>query len=564
MKRYIIASFAVLMSFASCSLIEKPASMYEKDTYFASESKARMAVAGAYNSLSTTKHYGQWEMAMPSSDDTYYINGTGSDNTRRDISHYNNTLTSNNTWIASSWTYKYLGIDRCNVAVDGIEHMEGYEDNATLKSLDAQARFLRAFLAFDIIKYWGDAPFTTKFTAGYDAAFKGRVDREVIYDAILEDLGFCADNLPMASATSNPEVPCQGAAHVLAMRVLLQRAGYSLKLDGSFTRPDDATRKKYFDAVLDQWKALQDKGFHGFYDGGYGKLFQDYCGEVLNQKESLWEIAFHPIGATYSENDGFWGTWNGPLVDAPTGTDGEDYDSSKAMGRANAFFRVVPAWKDFFEDTDERRDVMVCSYQLKWNATTKVHDKKEQAYPKNAKNWYPGKWRREWMKPGFYHPNATDVNYCPLRYADAVLMAAEALNETGRTSQAWDLLNSVRTRSGATAITASNYATLMKAPKVYDLPFIDDSDDAGKFRTALYYERAFELAFEGQRKWDLIRWGIIKEAMQLFESNLPSSCDGLYVAGSNFVKGKHELFPIPLSEIQANPDLENKNNPGYE
>ena len=48
----------------------------------------------------------------------------------------------------------------------------------------------------------------------------------------------------------------------------------------------------------------------------------------------------------------------------------------------------------------------------------------------------------------------------------------------------------------------------MKAPKVYDLPFISDGDEAGKFRTALYWERAFETAYEGQRKFDLIRWGV--------------------------------------------------------
>ena len=555
MKKYIFFAVA-LLSLAGCSLTEKPESAYEKDTYFATESKAKMAVAGAYSSLSTTKHYGQWEMAMPSSDDTYYINGTGTDNTRRDISHYNNTLTSANTWIASSWYYKYLGIDRCNVAVDGIEHMAGYEDNANLKSLCAQVRFLRAFLAFDLVRYWGDVPFSTDFTAGYEAAFKPRRDREEIYDIILEDLKFCADNLPMANATTSPEIPCQAAAHTLAMRVLLQRAGYSLHTDGSFTRPDDVARQKYFKAVIDEWTAMKGKGFHDFYTGGYLQLFKDFSAEVLNQQESLWEIAFHPIGATYSENDGFWGTWNGPLVNAASGV----HDQTAVMGRANAFFRVVPAWKSFFEDGDERRDVMVCTYQYNWSGGAHVKKSNESA----PKNWYPGKWRREWMKPGYFHPNATNVNYCPIRYADAVLMAAEAYNETGNTTEAWKLLNSVRERSGATPITDANYATLMKAPKVYDLSFIPDGDAAGKFRTALYWERGFELAFEGQRKWDLIRWGVIKDALKLFEDNLPASCKGLYIAGTNFVKGKHELFPIPLGEMQANPALENKNNPGYE
>ena len=97
--------------------------------------------------------------------------------------------------------------------------------------------------------------------------------------------------------------------------------------------------------------------------------------------------------------------------------------------------------------------------------------------------------------------------------------------------------------------------------KVYKLNFISDADDAGKFRTALYWERGFELAFEGQRKYDLIRWGVIKEALTLFSSR--SSVKSSYPAGDNFQKGKHELFPIPLDELQLNPMFESKNNPNY-
>ncbi len=230
------------------------------------------------------------------------------------------------------------------------------------------------------------------------------------------------------------------------------------------------------------------------------------------------------------------------------------------MGRANAFFRVVPEWKDFFEDSDVRRDVMVCTYQYNWNRAQNTHVKSENS---NKKNWYPGKWRREWMPLGYKDPNNTDVNYCNLRYADVVLMAAEAYNELNQTSTAWSLLNQVRDRANATAITSATYATLLKAPKVYDLPFINDATEAGKFRTALYWERAFELAFEGQRKFDLIRWGIIKEALALFNENTVSAVQPDYPAGVNFIKGKHELFPIPLDELQVNWHLEGKNNPQY-
>lgn len=195
---------------------------------------------------------------------------------------------------------------------------------------------------------------------------------------------------------------------------------------------------------------------------------------------------------------------------------------------------------------------------------------------------YPGKWRREWMALGFVDPNNTGVNYCPLRYADVVLMAAEAYNETGNTPEAWKLLNNVRERAGATPITNANYNSLLKAPKVYNLAFISDADDTGKFRTALYWERAFELCYEGQRKYDLLRWGILGDALrtaqEYLESWQPNEDDNInmakwnpktwassnYVAGHNFVDGKHELYPIPLAEMQSNAALNGQNNPGFE
>ena len=555
MKKYKMITFCALIAagVTSCELDEKPTSYYEKDAYFQTYNHAKMAVVGIYDCLAIDKHYGQFEMATPASDDTYYIQGTGTDNTRRDIAHY--MVKTTNTWIADLWKYKYMGIDRANYAIANIKNMEGYEEDVELQELVAQACFLRAFLAFDLIKYWGDVPFKTEYTFSYGDIANGRVSREEIYKSIIDDLNFAKNNLQQGNAELSPEVPSQGAAHALLMRVYLQRAGYSLQQDGTLTRPADDKRKEYFDAVITEWTAFQNKGYHGFYDGGYVELFKGYSGGVLNSKESLWEIAFNPTGSGYKDNSGTWATYNGPLVEAPGAG-----ASAEVMGRANAFFRVMPAWKDFFEAGDERRDVMVCDYQYKWDAAEKKH--KKTVNPKVA-DWYPGKWRREWMPLGFLDPNNTGVNYCPLRYADVVLMAAEAYNETGNTPKARELLNDVRERAKATKVNSlQEYKNVHK--KLYDLPFFNGGDAADNFRTALYWERGFELAFEGQRKYDLLRWGILAETLQLFQSKMDKSLKGKYVAGDNFVKGKHELFPIPLGELQANPALNNQNNPGYE
>ena len=583
------------MGVVSCDLTEKPTSFYEMDTYFTTADKAKMAVIGIYDCLAAEGSYGQYVMPFASSDDMYMVRGTATgDGTRRDISHY--ALTSSNTWVASVWNYIYEGIDRANTAIAGIEKMPDYENSDELKELVAQARFLRAFLAFDLVRYWGDVPFKTTSTGSFGDTAQPRTEREKIYDQIIIDLDFAKTHLKPGNEVASSEVPCRGAACALLMRVYLQRAGYSLdRTTRTLTRPDDATRKNYFDAVIEEWKAFGTEGYHNFYGAGYEELFKNYSKLVLNNQESLWEIAFEPNNGQ-KDNAGYWATYNGPLVDAPDA--GSGAANQNFFGRANAFFIVLPYWGDFYDDNDVRRDVNFVDYVYRWVKKDKAQVKMSvcQEISKNMYR-YPGKWRREWMALGFVDPNHTGVNYCPLRYADVVLMAAEAYNEINDTPKAWELLNDVRARAHATEINSSNYASLMKAPKVYDLPFISDGDEAGKFRTALYWERAFETAYEGQRKFDLIRWGVLGDALRaaqtyiegweeganlfkdvdkngkptkLEEGESPAVWDPVvwatqnYVAGHNFVDGKHELLPIPLAEIQSNAQLNGENNPGYE
>lgn len=598
MKKYklvYVLGALLSMGVVSCDLTEKPTSFYEMDTYFTTADKAKMAVIGIYDCLAAEGSYGQYVMPFASSDDMYMVRGTATgDGTRRDISHY--ALTSSNTWVASVWNYIYEGIDRANTAIAGIEKMPDYENSDELKELVAQARFLRAFLAFDLVRYWGDVPFKTTSTGSFGDTAQPRTEREKIYDQIIIDLDFAKIHLKPGNEVASSEVPCRGAARALLMRVYLQRAGYSLdRTTRTLTRPDDATRKNYFDAVIEEWKAFGTEGYHNFYGAGYEELFKNYSKLVLNNQESLWEIAFEPNNGQ-KDNAGYWATYNGPLVDAPDA--GSGAANQNFFGRANAFFIVLPYWGDFYDDNDVRRDVNFVDYVYRWVKKDKAQVKMSvcQEISKNMYR-YPGKWRREWMAPGFVDPNHTGVNYCPLRYADVVLMAAEAYNEINDTPKAWELLNDVRARAHATEINSSNYASLMKAPKVYDLPFISDGDEAGKFRTALYWERAFETAYEGQRKFDLIRWGVLGDALRaaqtyiegweeganlfkdvdkngkptkLEEGESPAVWDPVvwatqnYVAGHNFVDGKHELLPIPLAEIQSNAQLNGENNPGYE
>ena len=544
-----LAAAALLPSACNDIITENPDSYYEKDEFFTTPEKAEMAVLGVYNGLPVI--YGEKDgMSLPCSDDIYYVNGVTADNGRRDVGHY--VVRTNNTWVSGVWEGKYNIINRANYTISGIESMPGWQKNTTLLRLLAEARFLRAQSALDLVRYWGDVPFKTEASSGYEDAYGPRVPREEIYDQVIADLDFAKEHLPWADEVGTPERASQGAARGMLMRALLSRAGYSLKADGKLSRPDGKTRNECFQAVIDEWLEFEAKGYHKFYPGGYEELFKTFSQGILDTSESIFEVAF-----LAGKNNGYWGTYIGPLVAAPQISSTE---SSKYMGRATAMFRVVPEWRSFFEENDERRDVMVCTHTYVWDETLNNHKLSDQQ--KNPRNWFPGKWRREWMSLGYIDPNKTDVNFCMLRYADVVLMAAEAYAETGNTVEAWRLINLVRERAGATPASSSNYASIYKAPKVYDLPYISDGDEAGRLRTAIYWERGFELAFEGQRKFDLLRWGVLGDALKLFGDNVDSRIVS-YPAGKNFIKGKHELLPIPQDEIQVNPYLENTNNPGY-
>ena len=552
----ILISVSVILFASSCEdkLTERPLSYYEKSEFFKSEENAEMGIVGIYNVLPSL--YGDNEMAFASSDDTYYVSGTNSDNARRDISHYR--LSTTNKYVESVWNDTYKGLERANYMVEGIEQMKGYSKSAVLQSLVAEAKFLRAFFSFNLVKYWGDVPYKTFYTTNYEDTYQPRTSRDEIYNQIVDDLCFAKSHLEWATEADSPERATQGAARALLMRALLFRAGYSLNMNGELTRPDDEIRHEYYNQIVSEWEAFAESN-HGFYEGGYEELFKSFSAGKLNTKESIFEVAFYTLDGKTGAR-GYWGTYNGPYVDAPVI---KNTESKKYMGRANALFRVIPEWYDFFDSNDKRRDVMICRYKYEWDKEKYNHVKVSQE--RSKKNWYPGKWRREWMPVGYRDPNLTDVNYCNIRYADVVLMAAEAYNELGKTTEAWSLINKVRERAEATQINSSNYSDFYKAPKVYDLPFIDDGNEQGRIRTALYWERGFELAFELHRRFDLVRWGILAEAVKLTgdKSVVNASSEKAYIAGDNYEKGKHELFPIPLDEMQINYKLNNINNPKY-
>src|SRR5690606_8098905 len=186
------------------------------------------------------------------------------------------------------------------------------------------------------------------------------------------------------------------------------------------------------------------------------------------------------------------------------------------------------------DPNDVRRDWNIAPFKYESNTSlVKVDHRDNELYDRDT-----GKWRREYETVLPRSVDYSPTNFPVLRYADVLLMYAEAENELSGPDNAHDALNEVRRRAGAYEFTGANR--------------ILDQDD---FRQTIREERARELCFEGLRKFDLIRWGIFEQVMRNvgndIAGNAPSNLR--YAAGGyERVNERQLLLPIPASEMSLN------------
>lgn len=535
-------SLTTALFLSSCKkwLEEKPYSLYSTNTYFTTVAEATQGVLGVYEVMSNLNTYGFYMSLVYDIDsDIAQMDGSGLSNDNRTIAHYN--VTPNHNYILASWKLLYQGIDRANLVIEKIPQMGLYEngtdaEKTELKRLLGEAQFLRGLYYFDLVRLFGDVPFKLKFTEATDDMQLARTDREEIYDQIIEDMKAAETGIPWASGKATDERVSKGAVKGVLARVYLFRGGYSLRQSGSMERP--ANYKDYYAAALQETKEVMESGEHVL-NSSYETVFRNYCSFTLEPKESMFEVAlYNTTGA--NANSGYIGTWNSPICDA-----------ASSYGRANSFYKVLPLFQKSYAKGDLRKDVAVAAFQITAaNAISAFDTTKSNS---NDAKWAPGKWRRNWQGTGYKDQNNTDINWVLLRYADVLLMRAEAENEVndGPTTAAYEAINMVRRRGFGKAVSTPD--------AVADLPSGLTKD---QFLERVQKERAYELCFEGWRRADLIRWNIIgntlratQTALKKYRSNFP------YVAGDYFVDNKHELYPIPQKERDLDPNL--TQNPGY-
>ena len=479
MRKIKIITYSFIFILISCSdnfLDRKPQGLLISGTFPETEDDAIMATNAIYNTLRIWHiHSGGFPIMDIASDEATKGSNPGDGSA---ISVYDNfTYQSNEGSLDRWWRTLYQGIRRANLVIVNLPSSSSVSEPLKTRLL-GEARFLRAYFYSTLVRSFGDVPKVLEIDPPLNLT---RAPSSEIYNEIIfPDLEFAATNLPEKSDYGPEDLGrvTRGAAKGLLARMYLFLG-------------DFANVEKYCTEIINS----------GQYDleSDYSFAFDEYH---ENGVESLFEIGALPFsfsegGNQYANTLGVRGTPNRgwgfgrPSYPLITSFDQDDPRLDKTVVFLNEIIEGVIITGDGSTPDTTRIDNQIVEIECY-----------------NQKIWTSG--------------SGTDENWGHnkriIRYADVLLMAAEAHNELNQPDQALIYLNSVRNRA------RHGNNTL--------LPDIITTDQA-LLRQAIYDERSYELALEGLRFWDLIR------------TNRAESI----LSPMGFIKGIHELFPIPQSEI---------------
>lgn len=468
----------LLISFTGCEdfLSVNPQGGLTQEAFPETEEDALQATNAVYSTLRDWHyHSGGFPILDFMSDDAH--KGSNPNDGANTVGPYENfTHSPTQDGLDRWWNALYQGIRRANVV---LERVEPIEMNGEVKNrYMGEASFLRALYYFDLVRAFGEVPLVTSLEVDFTLP---RTSTNEIYSLVEQDLLFAIDNLPVKSVYSASDLgrATKGAAQALLAKVYL--------FQNDFTKTEqyamEVIQSGEYGLEQDFYDANGPDGEHGI--------------------ESVFEV--------------------GAITTGSTASGGNQYANAQGVrgtpNRGWGFNRPSVDLREAFGQNDPRREATIIELgdvidgiEILGDGTTpdEIIDENgiTQIESYNRKVWIPG--------------TSTDTQFGHnrrlIRYADVLLMAAEALNENDNPGQALTYLNQVRERAR------------QGDPSI--LPDITETDKT-TLRNLIIEERRVELALEGHRFWDLIRTEKASEVL------------GPY----GFVTGKHEFLPIPQSEI---------------
>ena len=411
----------------------------------------------------------------------------------------NFTVTPTNGFVAALWNGYYNGISRSNQAIAALESAS---ITAEVKNqLIGEVRFIRGYYYFNLVRIFGKVPKVLRVPkdskdANTDPAFQTRASVDTIYKVITDDLQFAADNLPIRSKSAVGHVT-KGSAQTLLAKVYLYRKNWQQVA----TLTQEVINSGQYNLASDYTTLWRQVG-----DNNIESVFEVQTGQFNNSDLSIQNYC----------------TWQGPRV----GGKGGWTDLGFGFGTPSQNLA------DAYEKGDIRKTstIIAIDNSGKYRGTI-LFDGFRVPSSDSVQNLY-------YNYKAYHSENKTietflgnrdqkQKNLHLLRYAEVLLMNAEAANELGQTGVAQTLLNKIRNRAGLANTTASSTTDV---------------------RNAIWKERRLEFALEHDRFWDLVRTGRAAQVMQ--------------ASGKKFVAGKHELLPVPSLQIALSGGLLDQNS-GY-
>ena len=502
MKAYKYLFILVGLSIFGCSdLEEEPVGLLAPEGFFKSPKDIQTAVNAVYGHMTHEDFWGRkMSLTLMLRGDMVDI-GDPTTATRR-IEHNEFNVPTDNGMISGYWNRVYQIIAAANQAIAGAEQVSAADD--IKNPVVAQAYFVRAFAYFHLVRQFGDIPYIdAPITDAAAAASISKTAAADVYANIIADLQFAKTWLPNTQASRT--IPAKSAAHSYLALVHLTMGNY---------------QKAYDEAkgVIDNESVYQ-LGL----EADYQDLFD--ATKIDGSNEPIFALDFN----------GF-----------RSGDSGQDYQAALTGIRADEQYGIGGGWSvavpslavfNTWDDQDYRKSVSLdVSGVFKGNVEPYTVFKNFHSRAVNRP--HIAKYTRHTGITANNNGRASQHNHAMMRYAEVLLIAAEALNEVSPGSaEAHSYVNRVRNR-------ARNGGAFPA-----DVSGLSQSD----FRTLVLEDRKWELAFEFKRWYDIVRR---KMGSEVF------SATGLEGAKPNFDPNQDYLLPLPADELARNPNLL-PNNPGY-
>ena len=393
--------------------------------------------------------------------------------------------------IRNAWDNSLKAIDFANQCIAGIENSDMYKNgDKDMKQLHGEAYCLRAYWYWLMCNFWADVPFATEPTTkeNYSQA-GGRVDKNIIYTHLIQDLINVEEEMQWASAITVERMNREFALGFI-VKLAMFRAGYSMQADGTMARSSQTGEEyavKYVDENGTEQTATSADDYY--------KVAKAYAMKLIKLKDRVLNTNFKEVfdneinGCNPSDGDVLFEMGFVPNSGGDIGWCHGLSVVASSKGAGTTYANLTPSYACSFNEQDQRLPVTCANFR--W-----LNDNKQAAV--DALGVQPAKWCRMDLTVTNVKDKGTGINWPVLRYADVLLMLAEADNEINGapTALAKQMLTRVRERAFAKASNKSAMVT----------EYINNLNSKEAFFNAIVDERAWEFGGENIRKFDLVRW----------------------------------------------------------